>query len=163
VSLIETELLLIALVKKELERRKQEGSYKGKASFVNHFFGYEGRSGFPSNFDTNYCNSLGFAAALLLASGFTGYMAAVMNLTSQAENWKVAGVPLTSLMHLEKRGDKMKPVIQKALVDLKGKAFLHFQSVRESWAAEDAFRFPGPIQFFGDPLLTDALPLSLTI
>ncbi len=163
VSLIETELLLINLVKKELEGKKQQGSYKGKASFVNHFFGYEGRAGFPTNFDTNYCNSLGYAAALLLTSGFTGYMAAVMNLTSQPDKWKVAGVPLTSLMHLEKRGDKMKPVIQKALVDLKGKAFLHFQSVREKWVTEDAFRFPGPIQFFGDPLLTDALPLSLII
>ncbi len=42
VSLIETERMLIELVRKEV----------GKSfSAVNHFLGYEGRSGFPSNFD----------------------------------------------------------------------------------------------------------------
>ena len=163
VSLIETELLLIQLVKKELAKRQKEGSYKGKFVPVQHFFGYEGRAGFPTNFDANYCTALGFTAALLISTGHTGYMAAVLNLTSPVEKWEIAGVPITMLMHLEKRKEKLKPVIEKALVDLQGKVFMHFQEAREDWATEDHYRFQGPIQFSGDPVLTDSLPLSMTI
>ena len=163
VSLIETELLLIELVKKELAERNKRGVYKGKFAAQHHFLGYEGRSGYPSNFDANYCNALGYSAALLLAAGFTGYMAAVFNLASSASNWNIAGVPLTMLMHLEERSGKMKAVIQKALVDLKGRAFFHFSNARGRWALEDLYRFPGPIQFFGDSSVTETIPLSLTV
>ncbi len=163
VSLIETELLLIQLVKKELAERQKQGSYKGKFAPIQHFFGYEGRAGFPSNFDATYCYALGFVAALLLSRGKTGYMVAVQNLTSPTEDWQIAGVPLTMLMHLEKRGEKMKPVIQKALVDLKGSAYKHFEKARERWATEDLYRFPGPIQFYGEEELINSLPLTMTL
>lgn len=163
VSLIETELLLIELVTKELARRAEKGNYKGKFATQHHFFGYEGRAGFPSNFDACYCNALGFAAALLLAHGYTGYMTAVLNLTSSTEKWSVGGVPLTHLMHMEMRKGKSKPVVQKALVDLKGRAFLHFEQARVRWAFEDLYRFPGPIQFFGDSSITETLPLSVIL
>ncbi|MFI5333765.1 MAG: diphosphate--fructose-6-phosphate 1-phosphotransferase [Chlamydiales bacterium] len=163
VSLIETELLLIELVTKELNDRSKKGDYQGKFAAQSHFFGYEGRAAFPSNFDANYCQALGFSAALLLAHGYTGYMAVVLNLDASVEKWEVGGVPLTHLMHMEMRKGKSKPVVQKALVDLKGSAFMHFAQARERWATDDLYRFPGPIQFFGDPSVTDTLPLTMTL
>jgi diphosphate-dependent phosphofructokinase len=161
VSLIETELLLIELVKQELAQRTSQGSYKGKFAPLHHFFGYEGRAGFPSNFDATYCYALGRAAYLLLALGHTGYMASVQNLTLPVEKWQIAGVPLAMLLHLEKRGEKIRPVIAKALVKLEGKAFKQFQKARDSWTLEDHYRFPGPIQFFGPSEIVDSVPLSL--
>lgn len=162
-SLIETELLLIALVKKELASRKEQGKYKGKFSPLHHFFGYEGRSALPSNFDATYCYSLGYAAALLLSSGHTSYMAAIQNLKAPIEQWQPVGVPLTMLMCMEKRHGKQKPVIEKALVDLNGPAFSYFAKERMKWMEGDLYVSPGPIQFFGDHSLTDSLPLSLTL
>lgn len=161
-SLIETERLLIQMVQQELALRKQQNRYRGKCNAVGHFFGYEGRSGFPSNFDANYCTCLGHVAALAIAHGLTGYMCFVGNLTESVAHWSVGAVPLVSLMHLEMRKGKEKPVIRKALVDLNGRAFRAFAQQRQSWAAEDAYRFPGPVQFFGDSALTEALPLTLS-
>lgn len=163
VSLIETERLLIETVSKELEEREKKGKYKGKFSPLFHFLGYEGRSGFPSNFDSNYCYTLGLTAALLIDGGLTGYMCAVEHLTNPAEQWEVGGIPLTSLMHVEMRKGKEKPVIAKTLVDLKGKPFAHFKQDREHWKWEEAYRFPGPIQFFGNSALTDQVPLTLIL
>lgn len=163
VSLIATEQLLMETVSKELKRRKDEGTYKGKFAALNHFFGYEGRSGFPSNFDTHYCYALGHVAALLIQQGFTGYMATLHGLTKPVETWQAGAVPLTAMMHLEERQGKTKPVIQKALVDLKGKPFAQFSSKREAWAKEDHYRFPGPIQLFGPTHLTDATTLTLQL
>lgn len=163
VSLIETERLFMETVTKELEERKKNGTYKGKFSPLQHFFGYEGRSGFPSNFDCNYCYALGAVAALLIEQGFTGYMSSLRDLTKPASDWKVGAVPITMMMHLEKRHGVFKPVIEKALVDLKGKPFAHFQSQRDKWIAEDAFVIPGPIQFFGDKELTEILSWTLEL
>ncbi|MBI2743211.1 MAG: diphosphate--fructose-6-phosphate 1-phosphotransferase [Chlamydiales bacterium] len=160
-SLIETELLLIELVQEEIGRLKKLGVYKGKFTPFHHFFGYEGRAGFPSNFDASYCYALGHTAALLLAAGHTGYMAALLNLRQPVSNWQPVGVPLTMLMHLEMRGGREKPLIQKALVDLKGGAFKRFQKARESWLASDLYKYPGPIQFFGEAELTDSIPHSM--
>ncbi len=161
VSLIATEKLLIALTARELKEREKRGTYKGKFFPIAHFFGYEGRCGFPSSFDCNYCYSLGYMAALLIDEGVTGYMAYVENLKEPAAAWTGGGLPITSLLHLEERVGKLKPVIRKALVDLKGSAFALFAKEREKWAIEDAYLCPGPIQFYGDPALTDAVPLSL--
>jgi pyrophosphate--fructose-6-phosphate 1-phosphotransferase len=153
VSLIETERLLIEMIKR---------SYAEKFNPVNHFFGYEGRAAFPSNFDSQYCYALGFVAALLVDAGLTGYMCYVKNLTEHVEQWEIGGLPLTMLMNLEMRKGKMKPVIQKALVNLEGKAFQLFSRKRHHWMIEDNYRFPGPIQFFGDKALTDTVPVTLT-
>ncbi len=156
VSLIETERLLIETVTKELEARK-----KNTFAAVQHFLGYEGRAGFPSNFDCNYCYALGQTAVLLVDEGVTGYMAFISDLTKPPEEWGIGGVPLASLIHLEKRKGKEKPVIQKALVDLTGRPFAYYELQRERWRSEDDYAYPGPLQFFGDPVLTDSIPLTL--
>ncbi len=135
-SAIQTEVLIADLVKKALP---------GKFSPLCHFFGYEGRSAFPSHFDSAYCTALGQGAALLISCGFTGYMAAVTDLS--LERWGLVGVPLTSLLHMEERGGKKKAVIQKALVDLKGAPFQTFAKKRAAWALDDAYLYPGPMQF----------------
>ncbi len=162
VSFIETERLLMEMVSKELASRSQEGSYQGKFNAVQHFLGYEGRSGFPSNFDCNYCYSLGFTAALLIDSGHSGYMCFVNDLACPVNKWQIGGVPLTSLMNLEVRKGQLKPVIKKSLVDLKGSSFRIFSEKRRHWGLDDSFCFPGPIQFFGDTALTDSRPFILT-
>lgn len=162
VSKIETERLLIELVEKELKQRKLQGGYQGKFNAQPHFCGYEGRSALPSNFDSQYCYALGHVAALLVHLNANGYLCALRHLTASCENWEPVGVPLVPLMHLEERHGKSKPVIQKALVDLEGKAFQSFKQKRESWKEGEAYRYPGPIQFFGPSFLTDSPCLSLS-
>jgi diphosphate--fructose-6-phosphate 1-phosphotransferase len=149
VSLIETEKLLIEMVAKRLAKLKAAGSYKGKFSAINHFFGYEGRCAIPSNFDANYTYSLGYTAALLISAGKTGYMSSVRNLTAPAEEWIAGGVPITMMMNMERRHGAMKPVIQKALVLLDGAPFKYFASKRDTWATTTSFVYPGPIQYYG--------------
>lgn len=162
-SLVETEKLIMQLVAAELENRKKQGTFKGKFAAQNHFFGYEGRAGFPSNFDTHYCTALGFTAALLIDDHLTGYMACIQGLDRPVHEWKIGGIPLTMLMHLETRKGQQKPVIQKALVDLKGKPYLYFQKNSLNWALDDVYRFPGPTQFYGESEMTDAIPISLQL
>ena len=163
VSRINTEVLLLELVQRELKRRKAAGTYKGKFSGLNHFFGYEGRCAAPGNFDADYCYSLGYTAAALVGSGRTGYLAAVRNLTAPSANWQPAGIPLTTMMTIERRHGKHKPVIKKALVELKGKPFAAFASQRDAWAVEDAYVYPGPIQYFGPTEVCDQPPTTLTL
>lgn len=163
VSKIDTESLLIETVSNELKQRANAGKFKGKFSPVPHFFGYEGRAGFPSLFDAHYCYALGMTAALLLQSGATGMMAFVDGIDRPVMEWSIGGLPLTRLFNLEKRSGKLKPVIQKALVDLKGKPFLYLQAHRSQWAKGDEYRFPGPIQFFGPRELCFSIPISLRL
>ncbi len=163
VSRIETEKLLIALVEARLAERKAAGTYKGKFSWQNHFFGYEGRCAFPSNFDADYCYSLGFTAFALIASGLTGYISSVRNLTAKAEDWTAGGAPLTLMMNLERRHGSQKPVIRKALVELEGRPFKGFAAEREDWAVRTAYRFPGAIQYFGPPEVCDAVTRTLEL
>ncbi len=155
VSKIETEKLLIDMVTDKLRFWKSEHKFKGKFNAQNHFFGYEGRCSAPSNFDADYCYSLGFTASVLVAEGKTGYMASVRNLTSPAEKWIAGGVPITMMMNLEKRHGHMKPVIQKALVELDGAPFKYYVSVRDKWAVETDYLYPGPIQYFGPSSVCD--------
>lgn len=159
VAHINTEQLFIQTVSKELSNR----GFKGKFSPLQHSFGYEGRAGFPSNFDATYCYALGFTAAALIREEYSGYMASIKGLIAPSKNWSVLGIPLTSLMHLEIRKGKKKPVIEKALVDLKGKPFSAFKSRREHWKIEDDYCFPGPIQFSGDPAVTDSIPIIVQL
>lgn len=150
VSKIDTEKLLILLLKKELEVRKADGRYTGKFAPQSHFFGYEGRCALPSNFDSQYCYSLGLNAAVLIREGVTGYMSCVKNLTDKdPANWEAAGCPLPTMMHLERRKGKDKPVIAKALVELDGGMFKAYEAVRDKWAYLDCYVSPGPIQFRG--------------
>lgn len=161
VSQIATEQLLIFAVTAELSKRKKEGTYAGSFNPLPHFFGYEGRCSLPSNFDSQYCYSLGFVAALLIEHGLSGYMAVVNQLTKPVEEWQIAGVPITSMMTMEKRGEVEKPVIHKALVNISGHSFKIFKANRESWAYDDVYLSPGPIQFFGEKEITDSPPHTL--
>lgn len=156
VSLIETEKLLIEMVAKRLAQMKAEGVYKGKFSAINHFFGYEGRCAIPSNFDADYTYSLGYTASILISEGKTGYMSSVRNLTAPAAEWIAGGVPITMMMNMERRHGKMKPVIQKALVQLDGEPFKYFAANRNSWADEQqSYIYPGPVQYYGPTEVCD--------
>ena len=155
VSLIETEKLLSEMVGKKLAAWKTEGKYVGKFAAQHHFFGYEGRCAAPSNFDADYCYSLGYTASMLIANGKTGYMSSVRNTTAPAEEWIAGGVPITMMMNMERRHGEMKPVIQKALVRLDGAPFKAFAAVRDTWAKETAYVYPGPIQYFGPTEVCD--------
>ncbi|KAL2524088.1 Pyrophosphate--fructose 6-phosphate 1-phosphotransferase subunit beta 1 [Abeliophyllum distichum] len=149
VAKIETEKMLIQMVETELELRKQGGVYKGHFKGQSHFFGYEGRCGLPSNFDATYCYALGYAAGALLETGKTGLISSVGNLAAPVEEWTVGGTALTSLMDVERRHGKFKPVIKKAMVELEGAPFKKFASMREEWALNNRYINPGPIQFVG--------------
>jgi diphosphate-dependent phosphofructokinase len=163
VSLIQTESLLGEMVKKRLKEMKKEGKYKGKFGTQYHFFGYEGRCAAPSNFDADYCYSLGVTAAMLVGQGKTGYMASVRNLTAPAEEWIAGGVPVTMMMNMERRHGHMKPVIQKALVELEGAPFKFFAANRKKWAEETCFVYPGPIQYFGPSAVCDQPTMTLKL
>ena len=155
VSLIETEQLLAEMVGKKLAEWKKTGKFVGKFATQHHFFGYEGRCAAPSNFDADYCYSLGYTASMLIGAGKTGYMSSVRNTTEPADKWISGGIPITAMMNMEKRNGKMKPVIQKALVKLDGGPFKYFASKRDEWAINTDFVYPGPIQYFGPTEVCD--------
>ncbi|WP_300699944.1 diphosphate--fructose-6-phosphate 1-phosphotransferase [Bacteroides sp.] len=155
VSLIETEKLLSEMVGTKLAQWKEDGKFTGKFAAQHHFFGYEGRCAAPSNYDADYCYSLGFTASMLIANGKTGYMSSVRNTTAPAAEWIAGGVPITMMMNMERRHGEMKPVIQKALVKLDGAPFKTFAAKRECWAMKTDYVYPGPIQYFGPTEVCD--------
>lgn len=155
VSLIETEKLLAEMVGNKLAEWKEQGKYVGKFASQVHFFGYEGRCAAPSNYDADYCYSLGYAASALIGNGKTGYMSSIRNTTATADEWIAGGVPITMMMNMEKRHGEMKPVIQKALVKLDGKPFQAFAAKRDEWAINTDYVYPGPIQYFGPTEVCD--------
>lgn len=161
VSQIETEKLLVEMLEKKLKGMKKEGAYEGKFAAITHFFGYEGRCGFPTSFDSNYCYALGYNAVLLVINGFSGYMSSVRNLTKKPAQWAAGGVPLTMMMNMERRKGHDKPVIQKALVELSGKPFKAWAAMRDKLALDDVYLFPGPIQYFGPAEVVDATTKTL--
>jgi len=163
VSLIETEKLLSKMVKARLAEMKKAGKYSGKFSAQHHFFGYEGRCAAPSNFDADYCYSLGFNASRLIACGKTGYMSVIRNTTAPADKWIAGGVPITMMMNLERRNGKMKPVIRKALVELGGKPFKYFAEHREAWALNTEYVYPGAIQYWGPSEVCDQTTKTLQL
>ncbi len=163
VSLIETEKLLSQMVAKKLEKMKAEGKYVGKFATQHHFFGYEGRCAAPSNFDADYCYSLGMSASELIARGKTGYMAIVKNTTAPADQWIAGGVPITMMMNMERRNGKMKPVIRKALVELDGAPFKAFAAKRDAWKKETCYTYPGPIQYWGPTEVCDRTTETLRL
>ncbi len=163
VSLIETEKLLSQMVEEKLNQWKAEGKYNGKFAAQHHFFGYEGRCAAPSNYDADYCYSLGYNASRLIANGKTGYMSIIKNTTAPADQWIAGGVPITMMMNMEKRNGEMKPVIKKALVELDGAPFKYFASKREEWAKKTAYVYPGPIQYFGPTEVCDQPTMTLKL
>ena len=163
VSLIESEKLFSEMVKAELAKRKAAGSYKGKFSALHHFFGYEGRCAFPSNFDADYCYSLGYNAFMLISYGYTGYLSKVSNISKPAEEWVAGGMPITKMMNIERRNGEDKPVIRKALVELDGKPFKFFEAHRDEWAVETCFTFPGAIQYYGPSEVCDLTTRTLAL
>lgn len=163
VSLIETEKMLAEMVGTKLEEWKREGKFVGKFATQVHFFGYEGRCAAPSNYDADYCFSLGYTAAQLIASGKTGYMSSVRNTTAPAAEWISGGVPITMMMNMERRHGEMKPVIQKALVELEGKPFKEFAAKRAAWAIHTDYVYPGPIQYFGPTEVCDQPTKTLVL
>lgn len=163
VSKIETEKLLIEMIRVKLCQMKKLGQYNGKFADQGHFFGYEGRCAFPSNFDSDYCYSLGYNAFALMNFGLTGYLSSVRNLSAPAVEWEAGGVPLTMMMNIEKRHGQFKPVIQKALVELDGPVFKKLEQNRDAWAMEDKYVFPGPIQYFGPSSVCDITTVTLNL
>ncbi len=163
VSKIETEKLLIEMISTRLDELKSQGEFIGKFNAQSHFFGYEGRCAFPSNFDADYCYSLGFNAFALINFGLTGYLSSVRNLTAPASEWVAGGIPLTMMMNMEKRHGEMKPVIQKALVKLDGPVFKQLEENREDWAMNDRYLFPGAIQYFGPSCVCDVTTCTLQL
>lgn len=163
VSLIETESLLSQMVAKRLDEMAESGEYSGKFAAQHHFFGYEGRCADPTNFDADYTYALGYNAAMLINSGLTGYMSSVRNLTDKTENWICGGIPITMMMNMERRNGEMKPVIQKALVNLNGRPYLKFASMRETLALNTLYQYPGPIQYFGPSEICDRPSMTLLL
>ena len=161
VSLIESEKLFAALVDDKLKARKAAGTYTGKYAVQTHFFGYEGRCAFPSNFDADYCYSLGYNATALINAGVTGYMSSIRNLVKPAVQWIPGGIPITMMMNVERRNAEDKPVIQKALVRLDGKPFQKFAAQRDDWAHNTCYMYPGPIQYFGPSEVCDQPSMTL--
>ena len=163
VSKIETEKLLIQTVGARLAQMKKEGKYCGKFNSQNHFFGYEGRCAFPSNFDADYCYSLGYNAFFLVNANLTGYLSSVTNLEKPADQWQAGGIPITMMMNMEQRHGEKKPVIKKALVELDGKPFKYFEANRSTWALETCFTYPGAIQYFGPSEVCDQTTMTLAL
>lgn len=151
------------MLKKELDKRKAKGEYKGKFSALTHFFGYEGRCSMPSNFDASYCYALGRTATYLAVHRRSGYMASVRNLVNHPSEWQPAGIPLTLMMHLEERKGMLKAVIKKSLVDIEGAPFRYFRKHRHEWAEGIAYHYPGPIQYFGPSAVCDNTTLTLRL
>jgi len=163
VSKIETEKLLIEMVANKLAEMKKEGKFTGKFADQAHFFGYEGRCAAPSNFDADYCYSLGYNAFALIQAGLTGYLSSIKNTTKPASEWIAGGVPLTMMMNMERRHGEMKPVIKKALVELNGPVFKALEQNREKWALNDCYIFPGAIQYFGPSSVCDITTITLQL
>ncbi|MBO4762611.1 MAG: diphosphate--fructose-6-phosphate 1-phosphotransferase [Lachnospiraceae bacterium] len=163
VSLIESEKLFALLVADKLAARKAAGTYKGKFATQHHFFGYEGRCAFPSNFDSDYCYSLGYNAFMLISYGYNGYLSKVSNISKPADQWVAGGMPITKMMNMERRNGADKPVIRKALVELDGKPFKYFEAHRDEWAVETAFTYPGAIQYYGPAEVCDITTRTLAL
>ena len=163
VSLIESEKLFSALVADKLAARKAAGTYTGKFGALHHFLGYEGRCAFPSNFDADYCYSLGYNAFMLIQYGYNGYLSKVSNLSAPAAEWVAGGMPITKMMNVERRHGEDKPVIRKALVELDGAPFKYFEAHRDEWAVETCFQYPGAIQYYGPTEVCDITTVTLAL
>lgn len=163
VSLIESEKLFSSMVANKLKDLKLKNKYNGKFSALHHFLGYEGRCAFPSNFDADYCYSLGYNAFMLIQYGYNGYLSKISNLSSGADEWIAGGMPITKMMNIERRHGEDKPVIKKALVELEGNPFKYFEKNREEWSVETSYVYPGAIQYYGPSEICDRTTITLML
>lgn len=162
-SQVETERLLMDLVADKIRMMKSKGETEAKFSPLGHFFGYEGRCAFPTNFDSDYCYSLGYGAAQLVRAELTGYTVNVQNMTKTSDEWVAGGTPVTMMLNMEMRKGRPTPVIKKALTELDGAPFKFFAANRDEWAVKDCYTFPGPIQYFGPSEVCDATTKMLEL
>ena len=159
VSKIETEKLLSSMVEERLNKLGKGAKFQT----LHHFFGYEGRCAFPTNFDADYCYSLGYNAFVLVAQNLTGYLSSVTHLAKPASEWQAGGIPITMMMNMEVRHGESKPVIRKALVELDGEPFKYFASKRDEWAHKTAYTYPGAVQYFGPAEVADRTTITLAL
>ena len=143
-----------------INKLKQE-KYNKNFIIQKHFFGYEGRSCAPSNFDADYAYALGKGASLLIKAGKTGYISYVKNLVNPFAFWIVGGIPFTTMMNIEKINGKIKPLIKKTFVRLDDRPFKIFENKREEWAINDKYKYPGPILYWGPSEIVDATTETL--
>jgi pyrophosphate--fructose-6-phosphate 1-phosphotransferase len=163
-SQVETERLLIDLVSDKIRYLKSQGQVQEiKFSPLAHFFGYEGRCAAPSNFDADYCYSLGYASGQIVRAALTGYTVNIQNLEQPSDMWIAGATPVTMMLNMEIRKGKPTPVIKKALVDLNGNPFQSFAEHRDTWATEDCYIYPGPVQYFGPAAVCDAPTMTLAL
>jgi len=97
-SQVETEKLLAYFCQIELAKRKKAGEYGGAFAAVTHFFGYQGRSALPTDFDCSLGSTSGFGAGVLIENGRTGMAVSVSEVTLDPSQWRVGGVPLLALL-----------------------------------------------------------------
>ncbi|KAI4311950.1 hypothetical protein MLD38_036812 [Melastoma candidum] len=87
----------------------------------------------------------------------------VGNLAAPVSEWTVGGTAWTSLMDVERRHGKYKPVIKEAMAELDGAPFKKFESLREEWAVKNCYISPGTAAPFLRSVLSQAFcPPSLT-
>lgn len=164
IAQVPIEQLFMQICAQKLKRRKKYVRTGYSFRSQGHYFGYDGRCCFPSNFDAQYCTALGRVGTLLIAGGYNGYMARVYDLEKDVEEWKAGGIPICMLLNIEIRHNKPLPVIQKALVNVEsGKKFNYFARRRDEWAVDDCYRYIGPIQLFGPTELTDVPPMNVLL
>lgn len=142
-SKISVDELFMHLVQQELFR-----NYRGVPfNATSHFLGYEGRSGLPTQFDNNYCYALGFCAATLIRNKLNGYLATVADIVAPPSQQYPMAIPITSMLTMIPKDDTFYPLIKKYLVKPEHYAFKMFKIYRQIWSLDDAYRFPGPLQY----------------
>ena len=157
VSQIASDILIMELASDKLHK-------KGiKLTTQTHFYGYDGRCGYPTWFDATYTYNLGRAASVLVANGKAGYMVTVNNIHGSFDKWQAQAIPLAGMMNVEERKGKDSLVISKYLVDLNTRAFKEFEKNRDEWALEDRYLCPGPVQYWGPDELVKAKAETMSL
>jgi len=155
------------LVADELSDRKEKGEYDGNFQTVKHFFGYQGRSSMPSQFDANLGYAYGRLAAVCIESGITGHCCSLRALCGPVRQWKPMTIPYTSMLKIVPNHQQVSPeyyeddlhvdhsdipVIPSSEVSLESKAFRWMKTALfEQWMLEDRYCNPGPVQYQGTP------------
>jgi len=166
---VETEVLLSEMVGHELKARKERGEYNGTFQTVKHFFGYQGRSSMPSQFDANLSYAYGRLAAMCIESNLTGHCCSIRGLCGPVKQWKPMTISFTSMMKIvpsqqdvhhelmEARADFKSadiPIIPSSEVSLESKSFRWMKTALfQQWMLEDRYCNPGPVQYYGPPSL----------